>query len=88
MPPETQPFDVVEMLTDEDTIAAYLEEAFETGDTSFIASAIGDVVRARNLTATAKEAGVARDTLYRAFTPGGNPTLETIVSVIKPVAMS
>ena len=79
---ETKPFDAAEVLTNEARIAAYLEEAFATGDPDFIVSAIGDVARARNVAALARETGLTRETLYRAFSPGGNPTVATLVSVV------
>ena len=80
---ETKLFDVAEVLSDDERIAAYLEEAFADGDPAFIASAIGDVARARNITAIARETGLTRETLYRAFSPGGNPTLATMAAVVK-----
>lgn len=83
MPIETKPFDVAEVLTNEARMIAYLEEAFESGDASFIASAIGDVARARNISAMAKDTGLTRETLYRAFSSEGNPTLATLLPVMK-----
>ena len=80
---ETKPFDVVEVLSDDARIAAYLEEAFADGDPALIASAIGDVARARNLPAIARETGLTREPLYRAFSPDGNPTLATLSAVVK-----
>lgn len=80
---ETKPFGLAEVLIDEDRIAAYLDEAFADGDPAFIVSAIGDVARARNMTAIARDAGITRETLYRAFSPGGNPTLATMAAVVK-----
>ena len=80
---ETRPFDAAEVLGDDERIAAYLAEAFANGDPALIASAIGDVARARNITAIARDTGLTRETLYRAFSPGGNPTLATIAAVVK-----
>ena len=80
---ETKPFDVAEILNSEDRIAAYLEEAFESGDPRIIASAIGDVARSRNLSTIARNAGLTRETIYQAFSPKGNPTLSTIPAVMK-----
>ena len=80
---ETRLFDAAEVLGDDARIAAYLEEAFAEGDPALIASAIGDVARARNMTAIARETGLTRETLYRAFSPDGNPTLSTLSAVVK-----
>ncbi len=77
MTAETEPLDLAEVLIDSHRIAAYLDEAFADGDPAFIVSAVGDVARARNITA------IARDTLYRAFSSGGNPTLAIMAAVVK-----
>jgi probable addiction module antidote protein len=39
-------------------------------------------MRARNMAAMARETGLTRETLYRAFTEVGNPTLATLSAVI------
>lgn len=80
---ETRPFDAAEVLGDDERIAAYLEAAFADGDPALFASAIGDFARARNITAIARDTGLTRETLYRAFSPGGNPTLATMAAVEK-----
>ena len=80
---ETRPFDAAEVLGDDARIAAYLEEAFADGDPALIASAIGDVARARSITAIARDTGLTRETLYRALSPEGNPTLATLAAVVK-----
>lgn len=55
---ETKIFDLSEVLNSEERIAAYLEEAFETGEPAVIAEALGAVARARNISVIAKkEAG-------------------------------
>lgn len=80
---ETKLFDVAEILDSEERIAAYLEEAFESADPRIIASAIGDVVRSRNFSTIAREAGLPRETIYQAFSPEGNPTLSTMMGMMK-----
>jgi len=80
---DTKPFDVAEVLNSEERIAAYLEDAFESGDASIIASAIGDVVRSRNLSALANSAGLARETVSKAFSAHGDPTLSAMTAMMK-----
>jgi probable addiction module antidote protein len=80
---ETEPFDVVEVLNSEERISAYLEDAFESGDPSIIASAIGDVVRSRNLSALANNAGLARESVPKAFSADGDPTLSAMTAMMK-----
>jgi probable addiction module antidote protein len=78
-----EPFDPVEFLDDEETIAGFLAEAFETGDAVEIAKSLGTVARARGMTEIARQAGVSRESLYRALSEKGNPELSTLVKVMR-----
>ena len=74
----TTRFDIQDHLkTDADQVA-YLEAALAEDDTAFIAVALGDIARARGVTKFAQEAGISRETIYKRFRPGGNPTLDTL----------
>jgi len=84
---ETKLFDIAESLADHDRVQAYLSEAFETNDPAFIASAIGDVVRARNMSALSKETKLSRETLYNALSKSGNPTLTTLLGIMKALGL-
>jgi probable addiction module antidote protein len=84
---ETTLWDPVENLTSPEAERAYLEAAFEDGDPALIAAAIGDVARARGMSEIAKQAGLTRDTMYKAFRPEGNPTLETLVGVLNALGL-
>ncbi len=84
---KTEPFDAAEFLTGEEDIRHYLEAAFEDGDPALIRSAFADVARARGMTALAKDAGVSRETLYKAFSDNGNPTLDTLVKVTRALGV-
>ncbi|MCA3565570.1 MAG: putative addiction module antidote protein [Methylocystis sp.] len=79
---ETKPWDAVDYLGTPERQAAYLEAAFEDGDPALIAAAIGDIARARGMSDLARETGVTRNALYKAFREGGNPTLATLASVV------
>lgn len=72
-----------EYLETEADIAAYLNAALEDGDTSVIAAALGDIARAKGMTQLAKETGITRDGLYKALSPTGNPSFDTVQRVIK-----
>jgi probable addiction module antidote protein len=84
---KTRLYDVAEFLGSEEDIRHYLEAAFEDGDPALIRSAFADVARARGMTALAKDAGVSRETLYKAFAEGGNPTLDTLMKVTKALGV-
>lgn len=84
---ETTIWDPIEHLSSPEAERAYLEAAFEDGDPAVIAAAIGDVARARGMSEIAKQAGLTRDTMYKAFRAEGNPTLETLVGVLNALGM-
>ncbi|WP_235654576.1 addiction module antidote protein [Sphingobium yanoikuyae] len=84
---KTEPWDAAEFLGSEEDIRHYLEAAFEDGDPVVIRSAFADVARARGMTALAKDAGVSRETLYKAFAENGNPTLDTLMKVTKALGV-
>ena len=76
-------WDASEYLATEEDVAAYLNVALEDGDTSVIAAALGDIARAKGMTQLAKETGITRDGLYKALSPTGNPSFDTVQKVIK-----
>ncbi len=87
MPLETTKFDVQDHLKTPEDQAAYIEAALETGDASFIAVALGDIARARGVSAFAKDSGLSREAIYKAFREGGNPTLDTLTKATKALGL-
>jgi probable addiction module antidote protein len=84
---ETRAFDVLNYLKTPEDQVAYIEAALEDGDPSLIASALGDIARARGVTVFAAESGLSREVIYKAFRPGGNPTLETLNKATKALGL-
>lgn len=76
-------WDASEYWTTEGDIAAYLNAALEDGDISVIATALGDVACTKGMTQLAKETGITRDGLYKALSPTGNPSFDTVQKVIR-----
>ena len=68
--------------TDEDQIHL-IRDALARGDAHYIAHALGVVARARGLSDLERETGMKRQTLHKALSTKGNPTLETILPVLK-----
>jgi probable addiction module antidote protein len=64
-----------------------MEEAFETGDAAFITHAFGVAARARGMTQIAKDAGLSRESLYRALGENGNPEFATVLKVAKALGL-
>jgi probable addiction module antidote protein len=84
---KTTVWDPAEHLETEEDIAAYLEAAFEEGDPSLIAAALGDIARAKGMAQIAQEAGLGRESLYKALSPEGNPEFATIMKVVNALGL-
>ena len=84
---KTLPWDATEHLETEEDMAAYLEAALDEGDASLVAAALGDIARAKGMTWIAKETGLARESLYKALSPEGNPELATILKVVRSLGL-
>lgn len=80
-------WDPAEHLKSEDDMAAYLEAALEEGDPNLIAAALGDIARAKGMTQVAREAGLGRESLYKALSPAGNPAFGTILKVVAALGL-
>ena len=80
----TSTYDVAEHLRTPEEMAAYLEAAIEAadGDAAFIAKALGDIARAKGMSQVAFDAGLSRESLYKALSGDRNPTLDTVLRVI------
>jgi probable addiction module antidote protein len=87
MPVTTKRWDAVDRLKSPKAIKAYVESAFEDGDPALIAAVLGDVARAKGMTELAEKSGVSRETLYKAFSEDGNPTLETLTAVMHSLGL-
>lgn len=79
---ETEPFDIAEHLGSDEEISEFLTVAFESGDAVHIARCLGIVARARSMTELAREVGMSRAALYRAFNGKTNPEFATIMKVL------
>lgn len=84
---ETTPFDPAEYLDDDEAIADYLSDALETGDPAFIADALGVVARAKGMKQIAEDAGLSRESLYRALSEKGNPEFSTVLKVVSALGL-
>jgi probable addiction module antidote protein len=80
-------YDPAAALVDPETITVFMADAFETGDAGHIAKALGIVARAKGMTEIAKESGLSREMLYRSFSEKGNPTLKTMLAVMRAVGV-
>ena len=84
---ELPKLDVVDYLKTEADIAGYLTTVLEDGDPALFVAAIGDIARAKGMTAIAKKSGVTRESLYRALKIEARPRFETVARVIHALGM-
>ena len=84
---KTKPWDAADYLNTKEDIVLYLEAAFEDSDPALIAAALGDAARAKGMTKVAAEAGLGRESLYKALSPKGNPEFATILKVIRALGL-
>lgn len=82
-------YDVVDYLKSEEDMAGYLEACMEEAgdDAAYIAAALGDIARARGMAQLAKDTGISREGLYKALSADGNPSLATILKVVKALGL-
>ena len=76
------PFDAAAYLDNDEVIAEYLTAAVEDPDPEVFLAALGDVAKARGMAQIAKDAGLGRESLYKALSMGAHPRFETVVAVL------
>ena len=81
------PFDAAEYLDSEETIAEYLTAAMEDDNPDVLLSALADVAKARGMAKVARDAGLGRESLYKALAPGSHPRHETIAAVMRAMGV-
>ena len=84
---QTPRWDPADHLESDEDIVAYLEAAFDEGDPGLIAAALGDIAKARGMTKVAAEAGLGRESLYKALSPGSNPEFATVLKVMRALGL-
>lgn len=83
----TRLWDVAEHLETEEDMVAYLDAALEDGDPGVIVAALGDIARAKGMTQVARNAGLGRESLYKALSPNGNPEFSTVLKVVQALGL-
>lgn len=85
----TTQYDVAEHLRTPEDMAAYLEACLEEsdGNASFVAKALGDIARAKGMTQVARDAGLSRESLYKALSGERTPGFDTILKVVQALGI-
>jgi len=85
----TTRYDVAEHLRTPDEMAAYLEACLEEaeGDAALVAKALGDIARAKGMSQVARDAGLSRESLYKALSGDRSPSFDTILKVVEALGL-
>jgi probable addiction module antidote protein len=85
----TSPYDVAEHLRTPAEMAGYLDACIEeaNGDAAFIAKALGDIARAKGMSQVARDAGLSRESLYKALSGDRSPSFDTILKVTEALGL-
>ena len=86
--PNATRFDAVDYLGSEERQAAYISAALETGDADFVRDALGIVARARGMAEIAKNAGLNRESLYKALGETRNPEFSTVMRIVRALGLT
>lgn len=84
---KTTAFDPAEFLDTREAQVELLADAIESGDSRYIATALGTIARARGMARVAQEAGLSRQALYRSLSKAGDPRLTTLLGVAKSLGL-
>ena len=86
---KTTPYDVADHLRTPEDMAAYLEACLEeaNGDAAFVAKALGDIARAKGMAQVARDAGLSRESLYKALSGERTPGFDTVLKVIDALGL-
>lgn len=86
-PVKMHPFDAARYLDSEEAVAEYMAAVLETEDPDLLLLALGDVARAKGMAQVAKDAGLGRESLYKALTPGAKPRFDTVMKVARALGV-
>ncbi len=80
-------FDAAAYLDNDEVIAEYLSACIEDGNPDVFLAALGDVAKARGMAQIAKDAGLGRESLYKALSSGAHPRYETVSAVLRALGV-
>ena len=86
---KTIPYDVAAQLRTPAEMAAYLDAWLDEApdDVAGIARALGDIARAKGMAQVARDAGLSRESLYKALSADGNPSFATVLKVARALGV-
>ena len=87
--PRLRKWDTAGQLRSDEDIAEYLDAVLQEAgdDPAFVAHALGIIARAHGMTQLARETGMGRESLYKALSGDSNPSLGTVLKVVKALGV-
>ena len=86
-PPKLITFDAARYLDDDEAIAEYVTAILEANDPDLLLLALSDLARAKGMAQVAKDAGLGRESLYKALAPGAKPRFDTVMRVARALGV-
>jgi probable addiction module antidote protein len=80
-------YDPSAFLDDDEVIAEYLTAALEDENPDVFLAAVGNVAKARGMSAIAEYTGLGREILYKAMAPGAKPRYDTVLKVLNSLGV-
>jgi probable addiction module antidote protein len=84
---KTLPFDAADAIDTPDAQAELLAEALASGDAKIVTAALGMIARSKGISQMARDTGISREAIYRATGPDGNPTLATLMAIVRSAGL-
>ena len=78
---KTAPFESAKFLDSEEAVSEYINAALEEDDPDVFLMALANVIKARGVAKIAAEAGLGRESLYKALAPGARPRYDTVLKL-------
>jgi len=82
------PFDAARYLGDDEAIAEYMTAVLEADTPDLLILALGDIARAKGMAQVAKDAGLGRESLYKALSGQRVPSFDTILKVVSALGLT
>lgn len=84
---KTEKFDISKYLNSQEMIEEYLNQVLEDNDSEEFVRAIGHIAKAKGMSAIAKDTGLGRESLYKAFSDGVKPRFDTVLKVMNSLGV-
>ncbi len=81
-------FDMSKYLDSDESIEEYLNQVLEDGDNAEFIRAVGYIAKAKGMTSIAKDTGLGRESLYKAFNGEANPRFDTVIKVMRSLGFN